>query len=376
MKLLTFILAFFVIFVPMSGEVSALQLHRVEAGETLFEISNQYDVNSEELSELNLLKDVNLVYDGQALLIPKEGEDTHVVSEGDTLNNIASHYGFSIEELTEINDIEDSDVIYIDQEITLPRIVTMPPHISASSSGTSNSLETVETNEIKDTKVVNDEADIEDNVISTTQGLLSLYPDNFYQRGSTGEKKVALTFDDGPDSKYTPQILEILDEYDVPATFYYVGQNIESYPDVLKDTVDRGHEVGNHSWSHPNLRYLPEDEFEKEIDKTSDIIKEYTGEEAATLRPPYGDLDIDNMPYLVEENYNVVNWSIDTWDWWNMDSDKILINVLKDLHPDSIILLHSAGSSEGYQSTVDALPEIIYNLKVRGYDFVTVSEII
>ena len=344
MKLLTFILAFLVIFVPMSGEVSALQLHRVETGETLYEISNQYDVNFEELSELNQLKDVNLIYDGQALLIPKEGEDTHVVSKGDTLGHIASHYGFSIEELTEINDIEDIDLIYIDQEIMLPRIVTMPPHISASSSASTDSP--------------------------------SFYPENFYLRGSTGEKKVALTFDDGPDSKYTPQIMEILDEYDVLATFYYVGQNIESNPDVLKDTVGRGHEVGNHSWSHPNLRYLPEGEFVKEIDKTSDIIKAYTGEEVATLRPPYGDLDIDNMPYLVEENYNVVNWSIDTWDWWNRDSNKILINVLKDLHPDSIILLHSAGSSEGYQSTVDALPEIIYNLKLRGYEFVTVSEII
>ncbi len=345
------------------NSVYGFQLHTVKQGETIHDIATDYDVMPEELLKWNQLLDEDLLYLGQAILIPEDSKDIHIVKEDGCLKPIADRYGFDIEEVKILNDgieIEGEDKeekgekkekdikVYRGQEIILPRIVTSPPGREYNNFGPG---------------------------FIPDGGLLSEKSDDFFIKGCSDTKRVALTFDDGPDSKYTTAILDVLAEYDVPGTFYYLGENMVSYPEITKRTVEDGHELGNHSWSHPNLKNITEKEVKEEVFNTHEIIKELTGVKAETFRPPFGAINKELVSILSEEGYKTVNWSIDTWDWWNKDSDKILINVLRDLHPGAIILMHSSGGGSR-DFTVEALSEIIHNLKLRGYDFVTVSDIL
>jgi polysaccharide deacetylase family sporulation protein PdaB len=190
------------------------------------------------------------------------------------------------------------------------------------------------------------------------------------------EKKVALTFDDGPDTKYTDQILDILKKQKVSATFFVVGEHAAAHKDVMKRIVSNGHELGNHSWDHMDLTKLDEPQLEAELDKTDDIITSITGKPPTLLRPPYGALSKQVIDYS-EKSHKIICWSVDTRDWEGISAERILENVKKEVKPGAIILQHSAGGKNGnLTNTIKALPQIIAYLKEQGYQFVTVSNLI
>lgn len=202
------------------------------------------------------------------------------------------------------------------------------------------------------------------------------FPGQVFAYGDRRVPEVALTFDDGPDTEYTPQVLDVLRRKGVRATFYFTGHRTERYPEVARRTVREGHEVGNHSYDHPDLRRLTPEEVRWQLQRTDDIIEQLTGRRVLTFRPPYGALS----PAVVEEarrlGYRIILWDVDSLDWQSLTRDQILEQVLPKVQPGSIILFHSAvgGPEEDLSGTVQALPILIDRLRERGLRFVTVSE--
>lgn len=187
-----------------------------------------------------------------------------------------------------------------------------------------------------------------------------------------GEMCVALTFDDGPHETKTYEILDILDKYGVAATFFMIGKNVSLYPDVARSVTERGHEIGNHTYSHA---YLSDASFETaamEIEMCEDILYTTLGEVPHILRPPggiYGSAAIEAARAFCDI---VVLWSIDTRDWDHASTEKIVDTVEKNVRGGDIILMHDYVS--GTSHTAEALDIIIPLLLSQGYTFVTVSD--
>ena len=184
----------------------------------------------------------------------------------------------------------------------------------------------------------------------------------------TEKKRIALTFDDGPHPIYTPQMLELLKEEQVPATFFLLGENVELYGDLVKEIAKEGHLIGNHTYHHVQITSLSLEEACKEIQETSDLIEELTGTGTEYVRPPFGTWNEE-----LEERLNLipVMWSIDTKDWTTQNVDWIVRETVKHAEDHDIILMH-----DSYQSTVDAVKRVIEQLEAEGFEFVTVDEII
>ncbi|MGG0655335.1 polysaccharide deacetylase family protein [Rummeliibacillus pycnus] len=194
-----------------------------------------------------------------------------------------------------------------------------------------------------------------------------------FYKGSANKKMAALTFDDGPDEIYTPQILDILEEKKVKATFFVVGQQVRWQPEVFKRILREGHEIGNHSWSHPNFIELSTSELKNEIKSTETEIRSHTGKSTTLLRPPYGFITNSDIQIINELGYKIIMWSVDTLDWSGLTNEEIMSIVNRDLTEGAIILQHSFKSAPGrLDGSVKALPEIIDKLIREGYEIVTI----
>jgi len=190
-------------------------------------------------------------------------------------------------------------------------------------------------------------------------------------------KQVALTFDDGPDVCYTPQILDILKQNNVKATFFIVGLNAQAHPQMIRRIVNEGHAIGNHTWDHPVLLKLSADRVKEEVQKTEQLLYNITGLKTAMFRPPYG----STTPQLIDEisslGYKIIDWSVDTRDWDKTPVSQIMDHVSNEIYPGGIILQHCSGSkSEHLSNTVKTLPQIISLLKSQGYSFVMVQDLL
>lgn len=187
-------------------------------------------------------------------------------------------------------------------------------------------------------------------------------------------KQVALTFDDGPDGTYTPQILDILKREGVPATFFVLGSGVRGYPDIVRRMEAEGHVVANHTWSHPDLTRLNEKQIKKELTATNRAVKQAIGKEMRLMRPPYG--AIRGKENVVEQaGWYSVMWDVDPRDWQSGKTPgEIRRSVRERVQPSSIILLHSSGGDR--EATVRALPGIIRDLRRSGYQLVTVDVIV
>jgi len=181
-------------------------------------------------------------------------------------------------------------------------------------------------------------------------------------------KKIALTFDDGPHPVYTRQMLELLKEEDIPATFFLLGQNVEEYGELVKEIADAGHLIGNHTYHHVQITTLPAEQAYEEIDKTSRLIEDLTGKGTEYVRPPFGTW---NEGLESELNLIPVMWTIDTLDWTTGNVDWIVNQVVKNAGENDIILMH-----DSYKSTVQAVERIVPLLEAEGFEFVTVDEVI
>ena len=184
---------------------------------------------------------------------------------------------------------------------------------------------------------------------------------------NSGGKVIALTFDDGP-GPYTAQLLDILDQHSAKATFFLIGSKVSSQANVVRSVHARGHQLGNHSWSHPELPKLPADQIAGEVDRTNDAIKQATGVTPSILRPPYGAVNGVVLEQLRLRGMSSILWSVDTRDWADRNSDIVCSRAVAGAHPGAIILMHDI-----HQTSVNAVPCILSALKQQGYSFVTVQ---
>lgn len=185
-------------------------------------------------------------------------------------------------------------------------------------------------------------------------------------------KVIAMTFDDGPHPKLTPKLLDMLKERGIKATFFVVGQNAEEYPDIMRRIVAEGHEVGNHSWSHPALTRLGSEGVRSQIERTNAAIEKATGKPPTLIRPPYG-ATTARLDKVFADTFGltVVIWSVDPLDWKYRNSARVTQKILEGASPGGIILAHDI-----HATTVAAMPATLDALKERGYKFATVSELI
>lgn len=194
-----------------------------------------------------------------------------------------------------------------------------------------------------------------------------------FDHGRRDIPRVALTFDDGPDPLYTRQVLEILDRYGARATFFCVGHHVAALPDLVRRIAAAGHEVGNHSWSHPYLPDLTPDQLREQLDRTAESVAKLTGEAPARFRPPYGALSPEVLAALEGYPTTLTMWDVDTRDWARPGPEQIAATVLESAGPGSVVLMHEGAGDRG--QTVQALPSIVEGLLERGLELVTVGEL-
>jgi peptidoglycan-N-acetylglucosamine deacetylase len=198
-------------------------------------------------------------------------------------------------------------------------------------------------------------------------------------RGPAAGRRIALTFDDGPASVFTEQILDILYDRNVKATFFVCGKNVERYPHIVRRIRAEGHALGNHTYSHPFLYFRSRRFMADEIDRTQEALQKVTGEHSSIFRPPYGARWLGLVSVLRKRGLRLVNWSDTGYDW-NCGADEI-VQTLKRSKPGSIILLHDgletrSGRPIDQSATVLALPAIIDAASEAGLTFVTVNELL
>lgn len=194
-----------------------------------------------------------------------------------------------------------------------------------------------------------------------------------YRRG-TAENKIALTFDDGPHTEYTEEILSVLSEWGVKATFFVIGENAEAHPELLLKVKEGGHEIGNHTYSHVFLRDLSLAATCKEITRASDAIEKITGERPRLFRPPGGSYSDSKIAVISEMGYVSVLWSKDTRDWTSPSVDSVVSAATESPTSGDIILFHDFVGRNS--PTPAALRKIIPEIKNRGFEFVTVSDLL
>lgn len=180
--------------------------------------------------------------------------------------------------------------------------------------------------------------------------------------------KIAITFDDGPSGSCTPELLDGLKERQVKVTFFLIGENAEKYPELVRREFEDGHLIGNHTYHHVEITKVSDLEAKEEIERTNQVIKEIIGEEPEYMRPPFGAWQRD-----LEEEMSVmpVLWTIDPLDWTTTNIDEIVNKVVTEAGENDIILLHDC-----YKSSVEAALRIIDLLQAKGFEFVTVDELL
>jgi peptidoglycan/xylan/chitin deacetylase (PgdA/CDA1 family) len=193
-------------------------------------------------------------------------------------------------------------------------------------------------------------------------------------RKQNDKMQIALTFDDGPHPRYTPEILGILDEYGIKATFFMIGENVKYYPAAAEAVLAAGHEVGNHTYSHRCLPPLNDHEILSEITACEDAISSVAEYRPRLIRPPQGELTGEDERLLGALDYRIILWDVDTRDWAHTPPTEIAKYVCDHVEAGDIILMHDF---IGHDSpTAEALRIFIPVLLERGYHFVTVGELL
>lgn len=194
-----------------------------------------------------------------------------------------------------------------------------------------------------------------------------------YVRCEVQKPVIAITFDDGPHPEFTPRLLDTLKKEGIKATFFMVGKCVVTYPDVVKRIVDEGHEVASHSWSHPLLTSLGNTSLDSQMRRTHDAIVKACGVTPTLYRPPYGASRLSQRKRIHEEfGYLSILWDVDPLDWQRpRTSQKVHDRILAQTRAGSIILCHDI-----HETTVDAMPSTLAELKARGFQFMTVSQLI
>ena len=186
-------------------------------------------------------------------------------------------------------------------------------------------------------------------------------------------KRIALTFDDGPHPKQSWQIMDVLDKYGIKATFFVIGINVRNYPGIVEEELNRGHEIGNHTYTHPHAARLDREALQDQILDCEQQVYEQTGHSVRLFRPPEGAMNAQMRQMVRDLGYTNVLWSLDTRDWAHTPPEDIAQNILQNAKNGDIILMHDYIGANS--PTVQALELFIPQLIEQGFTFVTVGEL-
>src|SRR5256714_8496674 len=183
---------------------------------------------------------------------------------------------------------------------------------------------------------------------------------------------IGMTLDDGPSATLTPKLLDLLAAPHIKVTFFVIGENVAEHPEIVARAAREGHEIGNHSWSHPNLAKMSEEAVRSQLRRTDDSIKSATGVRPTLLRPPYGSITAREKRWIHDEfGYQIILWDVDPNDWKRPGPAVVRARILKETRPGSIVLSHDI-----HPGTIEAMPSTFDELEAKGFKFVTVSELI
>lgn len=181
-----------------------------------------------------------------------------------------------------------------------------------------------------------------------------------------------MTFDDGPSATLTPKLLDLLAAHHIKATFFVIGENVAEHPEIVARAAREGHEIGNHSWSHPNFGKMSDESVRRQLEQTDDAIKNATGKRPTLLRPPYGSITAREKRWIHDEfGYDIILWDVDPYDWKRPGPAVVRARILKETRPGSIVLSHDI-----HPGTIEAMPSTFDELEAKGFKFITVSELI
>lgn len=210
-----------------------------------------------------------------------------------------------------------------------------------------------------------------------TVDLSSMFPGQLFLHGDPSKKEIALSFDDGPDNRFTPMVLDTLKRLDVKATFFLIGQRVELRPAVVRRIAAEGHAYGNHTYSHANLTKLQPTEIRREVESCDKAIANVTGKRTRLFRPPYGALTPTVVRELIELGYKIIYWNVDSLDWMGLSTEQVTANILAHTGPGDIVLQHAAGGrGEDLSGSVHAIPFVVNTLRKQGYKLLTVPELL
>jgi peptidoglycan-N-acetylglucosamine deacetylase len=183
---------------------------------------------------------------------------------------------------------------------------------------------------------------------------------------------IAMTFDDGPSATLTQKLLDLLAARHIKATFFVIGENVAEHPEIVARAAREGHEIGNHSWSHPNLARMSDQGVRRQLQQTDDAIKNATSMRPTLLRPPYGSITAREKRWIHDEfGYRIILWDVDPLDWKRPGPAVVRNRILKETQRGSIVLSHDI-----HPGTIEAMPSTLDELAAKGFKFVTVSELI
>jgi len=183
---------------------------------------------------------------------------------------------------------------------------------------------------------------------------------------------IAMTFDDGPSATLTPKLLDLLATRHIKVTFFVIGENVAEHPEIVARAAREGHEIGNHSWSHPNFGKMSDDNVRSQLRRTDDAIRSAMGNRPTLMRPPYGSITAREKHWIHDEfGYRIILWDVDPYDWKRPGPAVVRNRILKETQPGSIVLSHDI-----HPGTIEAMPSTLDALEAKGFKFVTVSELI
>src|SRR5438067_8003691 len=183
---------------------------------------------------------------------------------------------------------------------------------------------------------------------------------------------IAMSFDDGPSATLTPKLLDLLATRHIKATFFVIGENVMEHPEIVARAAREGHEIGNHSWSHPNLAKMSQESVRSQLQRTDAAIKNATGERPTLMRPPYGSITDREKHWIHDEfGYRIILWDVDPYDWKRPGPAVVRNRILKETRPGSIVLSHDI-----HPGTIEAMPSTLDALEAKGFKSVTVSELL
>lgn len=322
-----------ILIIPGSNKMA----YTIKPGDTLYKISQKFDISTSILADVNKITNIYNLTIGSTIMIPK----IYKVQSGDTLYQISYNLGVDLKDLIIENNITDVNNINVGQILLVPSV-----------SRGHEDLKNIE------------------NYLSPKANK---FAGSFFYKGQPGNRRIALTFDDGPGIKDTKKVLDILKKYNIKATFFILGVNLYGKYDLIKQIVAEGHTIANHTWNHPDISKISDKELEYEVNMLENKLFEITGLRTALIRPPYGMVSETNIKQLNDLGYKTIIWSVDTKDWRDFNENRLLINTVPDIRDGSIILMH-----DNLPQTVmpNVLPDLIETLLYQGYSFTTVDKLL